>query len=514
MQHSGAPLQQKLASTRRWWRITRVLSGLTWVCSLVLILALVCYHSDRLLVLSIHARENWRTGIGGIAIVTLLLALIQPLLRRLSDVSVASDVERRFPVLRERLLTTLDLAPALSPAQTTTGVSNRPYASHFSEQMTTALAEETHQVAADLNFKRAVSLRPLRNGGLTLTFTLLLFAAHIIFAREAFATWVRRMADPRADIPPYAKTRVQIIPEATLLPRGEGLNVIVKTWGDAVDRATLRVHQDGEDAKAWTNVELKDPVPVSNPKPDEKDARAFKYHFKTLPRSISLMAQANDGRSNEREVKVEDRPTLLNVRMTLHFPAYMHRKDQQLPETTGAIAAPFGTTVDVTGIANKPLKSANLVRDNHDVGAWPVQNERASGHLAVNKDGNYKLKLVDTHGFNNPVPTKYEIRSMKDEAPSVQILRPATDIDLVPGGSIPLIAHATDDYGVSSAKLAYDTTHEDGLRTGKGSVTHVGKGAFALPGEYGPPNVDIKQRWVIGSVSPKVGDVIRYEVDG
>ena len=115
--------------------------------------------------------------------------------------------------------------------------------------MTTALAEETHQVAADLNFKRAVSLRPLRNGSLTLMFTLLLFAAHVVFAHDAFATWMRRMADPHADIPPYAKTRVQILPEATLLPRGEGVNVIVKTWGDPVDTCVLRVHQDGEEPK-------------------------------------------------------------------------------------------------------------------------------------------------------------------------------------------------------------------------------------------------------------------------
>ena len=94
------------------------------------------------------------------------------------------------------------------------------------------------------------------------------------------------------------------------------------------------------------------------------------------------MASANDGRSNEREVKVEDRPTLLNVRMTLHFPAYMRRKDQQLPETTGAIAAPFGTQVDVTGIANKTLKSAMLVRDEHEAGAWPITTSRQAENWA------------------------------------------------------------------------------------------------------------------------------------
>ena len=161
MEIQGATLQRKLAATRRWWRLTRVLSGLTWVLSLVVLLALICYHSDRLLVLSVHARENWRIGIALAAGFTFLLALAQPLLRRLSDHSVAADVERRFPILRERLLTTLDLAPC--PEQRERRIGERqqpPYAHAFSEQMTTALAQETHQVASDLNFKRAVSAAP------------------------------------------------------------------------------------------------------------------------------------------------------------------------------------------------------------------------------------------------------------------------------------------------------------------------------------------------------------------
>ena len=279
MEIQGVTLQRKLAAARQWWRLTRVLSGLTWVLSLVVLLALICYHSDRLLVLSVHARENWRIGIALTAGLTLLLALAQPLLRKLSDQKVATEVERRFPILRERLLTTLDLMPAFSGAH---GASNhsKPYAHAFSEQMTTALAQETQQVASDLNFKHAVSLRPLRNGALTLIFTLALLFLHVFFAPEAFATWLRRMSDPHADIPPYAKTRVQVIPDVTFLPRGEGTYVTVKTWGDPVERCVLRVHQDGEDPKNWTDVELKNPVPIANASADEKDARKFRYKFR------------------------------------------------------------------------------------------------------------------------------------------------------------------------------------------------------------------------------------------
>lgn len=528
MGSSGELLQQKLAATRRWWRISRVITGVTWVLSLVLLLALICYHSDRLIVLSVQARETWRTGIGITAFVTLALALLQPLLRRLSLTTVATDVERHFPVLGERLLTTLHFAPALAGVEgnrhyrsmaddTKSGSTAKSSEGAYSEQLISELAKETVDVSSNLNFTRAVSLRPLRNGGLTLLFTLLLLLLHVVFSREAFATWMRRMADPRADIPPYAKTRVQIVPDKTLLARGDGTFVTIKTWGDPVDRCVLRIHQDGDGDKAWTNITLSNPKPVASSDPDQKDVRAFRYQFRSLPQSITLIAAANDGRSNEKDVKVEDRPTLLNVRLSLHFPDYMHRKDQIIPETTGAIAAPVGTSVSVVGVANKPLRSATFVAENGETEAWPVTGVETKGQVGVKHDGGYRLKLRDTHDFTNTNPPRYEIRAIKDEAPTVQILRPATDLDLVPGGSVPLIAHATDDYGVSGAKLVYDSTHEDNVRTGRDSIRHVGQGAFALPAEsntpYGAPQVDIRQRWNIASVSPKVGDIIKYEVD-
>ena len=50
--------------------------------------------------------------------VYMLAALLRPLMRRLPDMTLAADVERRYPVLRERLLTTLDLSHFLPGRRT------------------------------------------------------------------------------------------------------------------------------------------------------------------------------------------------------------------------------------------------------------------------------------------------------------------------------------------------------------------------------------------------------------
>ncbi|HZP84069.1 MAG TPA: DUF4175 family protein [Chthonomonadaceae bacterium] len=511
MKELGEPLQQKLAATRRWWRATRLLGGLAWMVCVVVALGLVCFHLDRALVLSAGARQAWRIGIGLAGLGTLLLVLLRFVLRPLPDKTVAVAVERRYPLLRERLLTLIDLAPALA--------ASGAHAASFSVPMVSSLAAETERDAADLDFRRAVSLRPLRVAALTALFTLILLALHLALAPEAFAVWLRRMASPYADIAPFASTRLWALPDAEVLPRGESLTVRVITQGAPVELSTLRYRATGDGANAWKTIDLRQPKTLSaqdaslrtlpDVQPQQRGSvREFRYRFPNVTQSLELYATARDGRSNARLVTVEDRPTLLNMRLTLHFPAYTHRGTQVLAESTGNIAAPAGTTVEAQAIANKPLRRAHFQQENGPGGDWKVEGEKASGSLSVWKDGSYTLALTDRHGFGNPSAPRYTIRALKDQAPSVQITRPATDIDLVPNGSLPLVARATDDYGVASMRLAYD-----GLRGEEDKKPiRTARGAFALPGPNGTPQANVAVRWNIGSVKAKPGDILRYEV--
>lgn len=555
MQESSQSLRRKLAATRLWWRTAHVLSGILFAVSAVVALALLCYHFDRRLTLSAHARELWRTGIGLTALVALLTAFLRPILRRLSDAALAADVERRYPVLRERLLTTLDLAPGLHSQTLATAAAGAPvpsaklslshtaktesqsssanaYAASppettiaFSSQLTAALVEETHRAASGLDFRRAVDLRSLRVGLLTAAAVFTLLALHIAFAGEAFAVWIKRMTDPRADIAPYARTRVQVIPDAQLLPVGADTGVTVRTWGDAVEKCTLRVHQDGDDPNLWTTLTLQRPdthsAPTAAEKAQERTAptdrsatniRRFHTHFRDLAHGMTLIASANDGRSNERVIRVEPRPALFNVRQVLRFPAYMHRPAQTIADTTGAIAAPVGTQVQLTGIANKPLRAADCTGKNVETGAWRVEGDKAYGQFTITRDGAYSLRLTDRNGFTNLHPTRNDIHAQADEKPNVTIQRPAADIDLVPDGSLPLVAHADDDYGVETMRLAYEKTHEDTSRA-SGTTMKLASGAFGLPGPDGTPKADVRVRWNIGSANPHPGDTLRYEVD-
>jgi len=142
---------------------------------------------------------------------------LRPLLHPLPDKILAADVERHYPALGERLLTTVDLMPSLAGASSGS-------ASGFSLSLASSLAEETRRVSAELDFRRAVNLRPLRAGALAFACVLVILLVEIALSPQAFGIWLQRMAHPSADIAPYASTRVWVKPGADILPRGEAFD--------------------------------------------------------------------------------------------------------------------------------------------------------------------------------------------------------------------------------------------------------------------------------------------------
>jgi len=514
MAGNGSALEQKLAATRHWWRTTRVMRGAAWAIFAAAAIALICYRVDTHFVLSASARIAWRLAIIGIGVAVLAVSAAASLLKKLPDAMLAAEVERCYPTLQERLLTTIELSPTLALSGDAAG---------FSRQMTMSLAEETTRETSGMDFRRAVSTRSLRTASVTCLLMVGLLLAQRLAAPDSFDNWLKRMRNPVADIPVWANTRVWVTPEHDLLPIGEGVRVSVTTRGVPANSSTLFYRPAGDKTAAWHSITLGNPrpgfdqeSPASAPgvKPD---ALQFSCKLPGLASSIELYAKANDGRSNDKTVIVEPRPTLLNVKLTMHFPAYMHRDAQVIPVSTGSIAAPVGSVVDIIASANKPLKSAILSRDSRVVGALPIASGgiTTKAQLAISKDGTYGIALTDRHDFLNALPApKYDIHAIQDLPPTVQVTRPSTDIDLVPDGSIPLVANATDDYGVTAVKLLYVKQRPDAMaRTGAASMRSVGQGVLPLPVAATATQVNISERWHIGSVHGSAGDTVRYEVD-
>ncbi len=519
-QETGRSLEQKLAGMRRYFRTTQFLTGTFWCVGVLAVLGLLCFHLDHATGgLSVGARYGWRWTAAILLLVTAILALVRPLFHRLTSSQLAAQVEIRYPVLKERLLTAVDLVPAMQGAGNATSPG-------FSRSMASSLIRETLEASTKLDFRRAVHLKPLRTAFAVAALASLSLGVSAARLPEAFGNWMRRMANPAADIAPWAGTRVWVKPNTTLIAKNTGITLSVATLGDKAENCTLYYRPEGDATAAWKSVALKSPQQLSSTeaaKLDDGTSRLasnstqvpngakFTHKLPNLTETMTFYAVANDGRSNERRVQVEERPALLSVKMRLKFPAYMRRPDQILPETTGDFAAPLGTQVEVTGKANKALKTAEFSGDGAPNGNWRVDKDTLSGNLTVRKDGSYRLHLIDTYGFDNPNEPRYEIRVLKDETPRVQIMRPGTDIDLVPNGSFKINMSANDDYGVAAMRLNYDKLQRQENRAIREQIV-TGKQSLPLPDFKPERSVNLAVRWDISNDNAKPGDILQYAV--
>jgi hypothetical protein len=471
-------LQAKLNEARKRWRALVLMAGAASVCAVMSASILISYHSDRLLTLTNGGRLAW--------LVTLILGLIlstaafvaRPLRRRLPDTTLASMVERRYPALDERLLTTVELAHAGAAAG-------------HSSAFVASLQRETDQLAAPLNFAKAVPNQLIQRPMIAAGFMGCALLAQIALAPGAMAVWAQRILFPGADIPIYARTQVWVTPGDLVIARGEDLVLGVKVGGVLTDRAVLHYRFD---QGGWAQAQLTAPQTSLS---KEGDLHLFSFKLNDLQQSVTYYATAGDGRANPHTVRVEDRPAILQVRLNLSYPPHTRRPPEVVEATAGNIVAPVGTRVQVQATASKPLQAVAMIAEGAKQQAWRVDGERAEGDLTVVKDMSYSLHLTDRNGFEASPPPQYTVRAQPDEKPTVQIVRPGADVERTPGGVIQMRVTASDDYGVKELRLNY--------RVGSKS------GSVPLPGADGSPKAASAGPWQLASLHLKPGDTLVYE---
>src|SRR5438034_111548 len=111
-------LNAKLEAARRQWRSLQTSVGLCVLIATVAAISVVSFHVDRLMVLTSGGRFFWLMVILLGAIIPAVCLILIPLRKPISDEDVATEVERSYPILNERLLTTVELAHAGATAGT------------------------------------------------------------------------------------------------------------------------------------------------------------------------------------------------------------------------------------------------------------------------------------------------------------------------------------------------------------------------------------------------------------
>ena len=208
------------------------------------------------------------------------------------------------------------------------------------------------------------------------------------------------------------------------------------------------------------------------------------------------------GREVESAAQAE--PITGDIELTYRYPAYTGLALRTVAGTNGEVSAPAGTEVAVKTRSDREVERAELVVSGapaDETLPLKVEGKRElSGSFIAKKTGRYHFVFYSQRAKPIAVGPDIPLNVEPDASPKVQLLTPATELEVDPGQKVTLKYEASDDYGLEEVALMFRTPssqqetrvplpREDGRRT-KGTYT-----------------------WDLASFTVKPGDRITYYIE-
>lgn len=464
-------LKARLRAIAKRERQVVLLSGVAKVLIALAVFSAAFFLVDWLFVLPAAARLVLLLGGLGAAGWVAKTDLRDPLRERRDEIATALKIEKRFPELRDRLISVVQLADGAPGA---------------SPELLARLELDTAQITAPLDFAAVINWRFLRK--------ILLIAGAILAAGtfsgvifpQYVATTFRRMFF--GDVRYPSLTRIEVRRAPPRLIEGADWRLEVVLSGRIPSSAALKIRNVSTGAggsRKWTSVPLRPIVGYT-----------YGVTLEKVPQSFEYQVLAGDAWTEPQVVQVLIPVAVLDPLLDIRPPAYSGLpalKDEPLAGATvmegatvtlrvptskplagGALLTAAGETLALTPLAGGTGAVATLAV------ALAGDPAAATSGVLVARNGvaSFTLRVKDTEGLENPEPrVLYSLRVQKDQAPKVRLVSPKSDRVSVPYAEWKIAYEADDDFGVRAAWLAWEarpTAVGDGARSDEGSGDAAG----------------------------------------
>lgn len=370
----------------------------------------------------------------------------------LSDTSMALLVERKYRGFRDSLITSVELREQPAHART--------FHAEMLAQTEAAAAKQLHDVKLGEIFNNTTI-------GSKVLLAVALGAAVVVFGvmqPAAMKTWAQRV----------------LLLSEELWPRYTGLAI------EGFDNKIRKVGSGGETTvivKADLNKEVPKAVKItysfaggSRETQDmpvlrkDSEYQYYVYKFAGLTDSVSFDIRGGDARLRDYEIQVVDNPTLSDLQLVAHYPAYMGRADQTL-KASGLMQIPLGTELILRGRANKPLVEAKLdVFEGEKKTSFLTKDATSDSKLALKNpqeveynlgallaDQSLAFQLRDADGIESREgeAVRLNLTVRPDESPRVGLRLSGIGSAITPFATLPMVGDVEDDYGLSRIWIEY-----------------------------------------------------------
>jgi hypothetical protein len=355
----------------------------------------------------------------------IVFGLVIPLLR-LNRRWIARRAERQMGDFKERLLTITERSDPANP-------------------FTELLAEDALEVA---RMHDASELAPgVTVWGLVASAMIalgiliwMIFAAPGYWGYGSSLLWA---GAPRAVGPLYD---IVVHPGNRTVRRKSDQLVTADLIGFSSDKVTLYARYQG--ALQWNQLAMQ----------PQRDGNGYEFLFAGLSDPVDYYVSTNLMKSKTFHIGVKDLPVVKQLRVTVHYPAYLKLKDN-VTGPSGDVRALQGSHAEVAVQTDRPLDHGLLVMEdgrklNLSRGANQGPGNWLTAQFDVAKDGSYHVAALD-NGDAIRLSDDYFIEAQKDSAPNVKIINPAHDPHVSPIEELPITVASSDDFGLKNVELHY-----------------------------------------------------------
>jgi len=435
----------------------------------IIAVALLYYVLDRGLLLPVGIRITLSICVAALLVLEFRRSLLYPLRRSIGDEDVAIVIERRFPELKERLISSLQLKDAARRGRDEPAALRNQSASMI-EQLVRDTAAEIDHIPSEkvLDPRRTVRVWA---GAIAIALPLVFSAAT---NPQAFGVFLRRALGAAANYPRLTTLRLRLDEESEQSQvERRGRNVVV-TIADGADLAVLVDAEGTVPREVFLAVQggrgMAPRVPMTG-----RGGGRFRYVFRRISAPFEFHAFGGDDDRGDLDVSVVTvrPPRVGTIQAMLTAPAYTGVEPATV--TGGGMEALIGTQVrlELTATAKVREGTITFMESGRVIDLEPAlvadddgTSQVLRAEFTIERSDRYQVRLVSPDGLRNPHPGNYPVVGVTDQAPTGFLMLPADD-DLsvvLPTGIVPIRAEARDDYGLTDCALVFGITRIDEKR--------------------------------------------------
>ncbi len=182
--------------------------------------------------------------------------------------------------------------------------------------------------------------------------------------------------------------------------------------------------------------------------------------YRSIPFNINndmeYYVEMDKFKSEKYSASVQLRPRFTHLEAISIPPAYTKLDTTIKNYPFSQIEAIKGTELQINGTLNKPVDKIEVIIGNERI--TPEQNDSLSYTFAldiIQKD-TLSFDLVDKNGLTNKNSFRFVLSPIDDAYPQVEIVEPAYSLEMMKPKNLDIIYKATDDFGLTSARLYYE----------------------------------------------------------